>query len=524
MSTVVVSSNDYIEIADPNNWDGNPGFQGGWFNEQQSRRDFRTVTTYETGSNGEFIPGSQQTRVYYKVGSGTWNGADSTGNVDLDNSGYVLAATSTDGGNTFTRNTYTSDDQETLGNYTWSNKISNNGLGVGSDVLNDYTFNQLTTSNTLLSNSVQQQIGEDIQAEIDEGTLSLSQNDRNQLHHQYGHQASDDGTGRTNIQANQEAAIAEGIRNGTLSTVDINLGGVGADNRRRAYPSFAYPKELRNNGELNQQDRIIFKMMEMTGSRINPNIGQRTISRNNPRRIAGQVALPIQNGILDQNQVGWNEGNLNAVEAVGVGAAIGLMNTHDLTELGGTALGLAQRGAAELGRTNSAYAEALKIYLAQEAVGVQNLLSRTTGAVVNPNLELLFSAPQLRPFNFSFNMSPRDEDEARQVRGIIRFFKQGMAVKQSRSSVFLKAPNVFRVKYMTYYEDGTAREHPSINRIKDPCALLNCSVNYTPENSYMTFDDDERTMMTYTITLSFKEIDPIYESDYEGLSDNVIGF
>ena len=518
MATVVVSSNDYIEIADPNNWDGNPG-EG-----RNKRRDFRTVTTYETGSNGEFIPGSQQTRVYYKVGSGTWNGADSEGNVNLNNSGYVLAATSTDGGATFTRNTYTEEDQERLGNTTWTDRISKNDLGVGSNVLNDYTFNQLITSNTKLSNSVQQQIGEDIEAEIKAGNLTLSNSDRALLHHHYFQNGLSEAQQNQIIQANQEAAVAQGIRNGTLSTIDINLGGVGSDNRRRAYPSFAYPKELRNNGELNQQDRIIFKMMEMTGSRINPNIGQRTISRNNPRTIAGQVALPIQNGILDQNQVGWNEGNLNAVEATGVGAALGLMNTHNLTELGATALGLAQQGATELARNNSAYAEALKIYLAQEAVGVQNLLSRTTGSVVNPNLELLFSAPQLRPFNFSFNMSPRDEDEARQVRGIIRFFKQGMAVKQSRSSVFLKAPNVFRIKYMTYYEDGTAREHPSINRIKDPCALLNCGVNYTPENSYMTFDDDERTMMTYTITLSFKEIDPIYESDYEGLSDNVIGF
>ena len=30
----------------------------------------------------------------------------------------------------------------------------------------------------------------------------------------------------------------------------------------------------------------------------------------------------------------------------------------------------------------------------------------------------------------------------------------------------------------------------------------------------MTFDDDDRTMTSYQMTLRFSELDPIYESDY----------
>ena len=36
-----------------------------------------------------------------------------------------------------------------------------------------------------------------------------------------------------------------------------------------------------------------------------------------------------------------------------------------------------------------------------------SVLTRTTGAVVNPNMEMLFQGPQIRPFSFSWKMSPR---------------------------------------------------------------------------------------------------------------------
>jgi hypothetical protein len=38
------------------------------------------------------------------------------------------------------------------------------------------------------------------------------------------------------------------------------------------------------------------------------------------------------------------------------------------------------------------------------------LLSRTEGAILNPNLELLFEAPTLRPFTFTFKLASRSED------------------------------------------------------------------------------------------------------------------
>ena len=86
-----------------------------------------------------------------------------------------------------------------------------------------------------------------------------------------------------------------------------------------------------------------------------------------------------------------------------------------------------------------------------------------------------------------------------------------MAVKKAASEVFLKAPNVFEIEY----QSGEGNTHQSLNRIKT-CALLGCDVDYTPDGSYMTFNDEQRTMTSYQLSLRFSELDPIYNTDYAG--------
>ena len=78
----------------------------------------------------------------------------------------------------------------------------------------------------------------------------------------------------------------------------------------------------------------------------------------------------------------------------------------------------------------------------------------------------------------------------------------------------------------TFNTDGDEIVHPSLNIIKD-CALLSCNVQYTPDGTYMTYDDPFRTMTSYQLTLAFGELDPIFDDDYTDLDDNndqVIGY
>ena len=58
--------------------------------------------------------------------------------------------------------------------------------------------------------------------------------------------------------------------------------------------------------------------------------------------------------------------------------------------------------------------------LASKAVGIANInitpaqiLARSTGQILNPNMELLFNGPSLRTFRFQFKFVPRGPKEAK---------------------------------------------------------------------------------------------------------------
>jgi hypothetical protein len=218
------------------------------------------------------------------------------------------------------------------------------------------------------------------------------------------------------------------------------------------------------------------------------------------------VALPIQSSITDQNSVGWEQDTLNPIEIAAAKYSNNLI-TSDTTDIGNVAAG-GVGGALNLIKNDQRLQQSIRNYIIGQAVGVNNLVSRLEGQVLNPNLELLFQAPQLRPFNFTFRMSPRNSIEAKTVKDIIKFFKKNMAAIKGKDNIFLKAPNVFKIKYLY----GPNREiHPAINLIK-MCALTNCSVDYTPLGTYATYNDG--TMVAYNISLSFQELTPIYDTDY----------
>jgi len=296
-----------------------------------------------------------------------------------------------------------------------------------------------------------------------------------------------------------------------ISSVDVTTV-IESTQIRREYGNYYYPYDLSSN----KQDRIIFKMKESTGKVIDPTI-QKNVSafQRKSSVINGSVTLPITAGIKDSNMVDWGRSTLDPLQAFG---AATVMNMGEGAFQGGVEGAMSAFGrATEKGKgmlaENTGARKAVNALIAGQAVGTQNLLSRATGAIANPNMELLFRAPGLRAFEFTFQMSPRDAHEAGEIRSIINFFKQGMSVKTTSTNVFLKAPNYFEVDYVTFDDNGKMMRHPSINIIKT-CALLTCSVDYTPNNSYMTYSDDKRSMVSYTMNLQLGELDPIYESDY----------
>lgn len=256
--------------------------------------------------------------------------------------------------------------------------------------------------------------------------------------------------------------------------------------------------------------------------RLNPTTEIRNLSLRTPsestekdlyKPIDKPVFLPITNKISDTNSVDWADDKINDFQLRMASISYGLTG-GSIGEAGNQLSQLRDYVAEDSGKEE--IARALRLYFAGQAVQAQGLLTRASGAIVNPNLELLFQSPQLRGFSFNFVLVGKSQRESDSIKKIIKYFKKGMAPKVSAGpGYFLKSPYVFKIKYLrgAHREKGI-EEHKSINRIK-MCALQNCSVDYTPMGSYMTYNDEEASMFMYTLSLQFKELTPVYDTDYD---------
>jgi hypothetical protein len=282
-----------------------------------------------------------------------------------------------------------------------------------------------------------------------------------------------------------------------------------------------YPEKL----NLDYQDCIKFSMLKYQQSGLNLTVSelnqvQRSVSINNngiptvgeKREILTTIVLPIPGGISDSNTVDWQGNELDEITKAFAGIAQGAITGGGA----GAEQKIDQAGkAAE--KNIGGLQQTVVSKLVQNATGASGIMQRQYGAIINPNIELLFNGPQLRTFSFNFKLSPRSEEEARLVKKIIRYFKQGMTPKRSSGYLLLQSPHTFAISYVT-----ENKQHPYLNRFKE-CALTQCNVNYTPDGNYMSFNGKERSMTSYELTLQFQELVPLFDDDYGSKDDN-IGF
>ena len=214
----------------------------------------------------------------------------------------------------------------------------------------------------------------------------------------------------------------------------------------------------------------------------------------------GSVILPIPASVQDGNKTNWGSGSMTAIDM----AKANIVKSA-LGENGGEAAAAELTSAMNQAQKDAMSEDALKNFFTEQLTGTTDLLSRTTGAVLNPNMELLFKGPALRAFSFSWKMSPRDKKESIVIAKIIRMFKQSMAPQKTDSGLFLKAPSIYKLTF----QKGSGN-HKFLPKMKE-CALNDCAVNYTPDGGYMTYDNS--AMVAVELSLSFQEMEPIYNND-----------
>jgi len=239
----------------------------------------------------------------------------------------------------------------------------------------------------------------------------------------------------------------------------------------------------------------------------------------NSTNIYSTIILPMQPNLSTSNSVDWATDSMNIAQLAGGQLAANYF--------GGLAAGQSVKSGLEslgtqLMQTLSTFSNTAQLnkntiatLLAGYLVGSEGIFKRASGTVINPNMEMLFNGPRMRTFNFQFDMTPRFKEESDQIKEIIRTFKKYMAPQKTPGNAFLLAPKIFLLEYIYNGNGGVANGdgHPFLNRFK-PCALTEFNVNYTPDGSYMTYGDGG-SMTRYTISMSFSEISPIYQDDYD---------
>ena len=232
------------------------------------------------------------------------------------------------------------------------------------------------------------------------------------------------------------------------------------------------------------------------------------------------IELPIPQDVTDSNSVTWGEDRMNALELAALNVAQNAMAgspVDGMVELGRTAVDALNNGIVIPGLGDDAQA-AVRSAISGVAMGAlgsnvsaKSVIARSTGQILNNNLELLFQGVNLRSFPYSVTFSPRDPKESRMVKDIIRSLKMAMAPKAGEMSaaangIFLKSPDVFQLRYL---RDG--HDHPFLNAFK-LCALTGMSVNYTNSGTYTSYEDG--TPVNIRMDVTFKEINPLYFEDY----------
>ena len=242
-------------------------------------------------------------------------------------------------------------------------------------------------------------------------------------------------------------------------------------------------------------------------------------TRMRKNRVKYNIELPMPQEVNDSNNVGWGDDKMNALELAGVAIAGEFMKDGAVEGIQKAQAAIrALATGATLDGLNEQTQNAVRAALSGAAIGAlgsnvsaQGVIARSTGQIMNNNLELLFQGLNLRTFPYSITFSPRSQGEGLVVKAIIRSLKQSMAPKagefnDSAQGIFLQSPDVFQLEYL---RDG--EEHPFLNKIK-LTALTGMNVNYTNSGTYSSYDDG--TPVNIRMDLTFKELNPIYSEDY----------
>jgi len=154
-----------------------------------------------------------------------------------------------------------------------------------------------------------------------------------------------------------------------------------------------------------------------------------------------------------------------------------------------------------------------------DTIDVNDITSGMSGAILNPNVEMMYGGADLRNFSLNFKLVPRNQTEAGDINQICNEFKKAMLPKMDPGDVlgsnnsgtfagFIGVPDLCRVAFM-----HGGNEHDALPRFK-MCAITSVDVNYTPDGAYATYFDGQPAAVQ--LTVSFQETKLVFSEEIGG--------
>jgi len=152
-----------------------------------------------------------------------------------------------------------------------------------------------------------------------------------------------------------------------------------------------------------------------------------------------------------------------------------------------------------------------------------DIFGSISGAILNPNTELLFGGVDMRNFQLNFKLVPRSKSEADDINEIIKTFKKAMLPSKNASGAdiigdiafknnnvgFIGVPKVCNVTFM----HGSG-EHKHLPKYK-MCAITSVDVNYTPDGQYATYVNSQGQPVAIGLALNFQETKICFAEDID---------
>ena len=159
-------------------------------------------------------------------------------------------------------------------------------------------------------------------------------------------------------------------------------------------------------------------------------------------------------------------------------------------------------------------------------VSAQDIMSGVSGTILNPNVEMMYQAPEMRGFNIRFKMQARSVAESKEIKRICTVFKRAILPSyggkvlnkdfSDKVGSFLTVPKVVKVAFMT---GNKLNEY--VTQYK-PCAITALDINHTPDGAWAAYEDG--APVATEIRISFKELKLIFADEISDGAETLMYF